>query len=119
MYPASIAMQATAEFPRNSQESYGYHSDPTLVSKSLAVSLILMCSKRSWRLCGKYGLITMPAAHPASTYTSGRHSNLFSVTAIVMTQNTVAIMSSTNRSYVQVKIRASGSKGQYFLLKNR
>src|SRR5215211_3861811 len=112
-------MQATAEFPRNSHESYGYHSDPTFVSKSLAVSLIFMCSKSSWRLCGKYGLMIMPAAHPASTYSRGRHSSCFSVIRTVMTQNTVAIISSTNKSYVQVKISDSGSKGQDFRLKNR
>jgi len=42
-----------------------------------------------------------------------------SVIAIEADQKTAAMISSTNRSYVQVKISANGSKGQYFLLKNR
>src|SRR6476659_10969549 len=34
--PMTIATHATSEFPRNSQESYGYHSPPTFVLKSEA-----------------------------------------------------------------------------------
>src|SRR5687768_15678339 len=63
--------------------------------------------------------MTMPAAHPKTTQSNGRHSKRTSVHAITNTQNTVAINSNRNRSYVHVKTRARGNNGQYFLLKNR
>ena len=50
---------------------------------------------------------------------TGCHTNRLSAIAIVIDQNTAAMISSTNRSYVQVKTSASGSNGQYFRLKNR
>jgi hypothetical protein len=43
-YPTTIAPSATPQFPKNSQVLYGYHSDPTVVVKSPAVTLMTRCS---------------------------------------------------------------------------